>query len=679
MHLIRLAVIVVAAIWSGATSAQTLSASDPDTVACTSQANWEIRVSGCTRLLEHRRWPNNIQGTIYLQRGLAYGALARYDEALADFGQAITFLPNSAQSFQARGNAYTMLGKPELGVDDLTRAIQIDAKFAVAYKDRAYALIRLRQIDRAMADLDTAIRLDPKLAAAFLLRSEANRSLARTSQAIDDASAAIKLAPNASGAYKEHGMALGQAGDYDRAMADFDKAISLSPRSADNYYSRALAWIAKTDGEHALSDLDEAIRLNPKLAAALNARCNELRKRNDADAAIADCNAAIALDPLSATFLVNRAAVWFRRGDLDRTTADLDSAIRLDPDNPNAYVIRGNTLQTRGELTRALADFDRAIAISPKYARAYASRGQLHEARSETAAARLDYQAAVALPETIQVAGRQGVYNLSSKRELDFARARLALLADQGATDQPSAPATGRRAALVIGNGRYVTAPQLSNPPNDARLIAAKMRAMGFEVAEGIDLDRAAMTRTITDFLRAAATAKIAVVFYAGHGMQVDGHNYLVPVDGDFRNSADIAKQALDVDFILAGLDDALRANIVILDACRDNPLLGRRLNVSTNATGAVGLATPANLGAGAAMGAGTLLAFATAPGKTALDGDGDNSPFSLALSHHIATPGLEVQQMLTRVRSDVVTATKGAQVPWSSSSLLGEVQLAPQ
>ena len=134
------------------------------------------------------------------------------------------------------------------------------------------------------------------------------------------------------------------------------------------------------------------------------------------------------------------------------------------------------------------------------------------------------------------------------------------------------------------------------------------------------------------------------------------------------------------MDTILAGLDDQVRTNILIFDACRNNPMAPRTTTsaepVRSMEAGS-GLAAPTAPSSGATLGAGTLIAFATAPGQVALDGEGANSPFSAALSRHIGTPGLEVQQMLTRVRAEVVAATKGKQVPWSNSSLLGEVYLA--
>jgi uncharacterized caspase-like protein len=232
-----------------------------------------------------------------------------------------------------------------------------------------------------------------------------------------------------------------------------------------------------------------------------------------------------------------------------------------------------------------------------------------------------------------------------------------------------------RRIALVIGNGAYENATKLANPANDARIIAKALRGMGFEVIEGIDLKQDAMRRTVNDFLRGATNARIALAFYAGHGIQIDGKNFLLPVDVTLEGK-DLTAGMTEVDQMLAGLDDQIRTNIVIFDACRNNPVAQPAAGEGRSVQVRSGLAAPSGLGKGATTGAGTLLAFATAPGQVALDGDGENSPFSSALARHMGTPGLEVQQMLTRVRAEVVAATGSKQVPWSNSSLLGEIYL---
>ncbi len=240
-----------------------------------------------------------------------------------------------------------------------------------------------------------------------------------------------------------------------------------------------------------------------------------------------------------------------------------------------------------------------------------------------------------------------------------------------GATSSLSAQ---ERVALVIGNGKYVHAGALPNPANDARAVGTALRELGFEVMQGTDLDRGGMERLIRDFLRKVSKAKIALLFYAGHGMQIDGRNYLVPVDAKLETASDLNFETIELDRLLDSLSDPNRATIVMLDACRDNPLsrsFASKLGAARSASVGAGLAAYANPGTG------TLIAFATAPGKVALDGDRSNSPFTEGLVKHLKAPGLEVRQLLTRVRKDVSDATGGRQIPWDNSSLLGDIYLA--
>jgi hypothetical protein len=234
--------------------------------------------------------------------------------------------------------------------------------------------------------------------------------------------------------------------------------------------------------------------------------------------------------------------------------------------------------------------------------------------------------------------------------------------------------AAQERVALVIGNGGYLHATALPNPANDARVMANALREIGFDVSEGADLNRTEMERLMRDFLRKTSDAKVALLYYAGHGMQIDGRNYLVPIDARLENPSDLNFETVDLDRLLDSLNDTRRASIVVLDACRDNPLarsFATKLGAARSGAVGTGLAAYANPGTG------TLIAFATAPGKVALDGQGANSPFTLGLIKHLRTPGLEVRQLLTRVRRDVAEATGNRQIPWDNSSLLGDVYLA--
>ena len=229
-----------------------------------------------------------------------------------------------------------------------------------------------------------------------------------------------------------------------------------------------------------------------------------------------------------------------------------------------------------------------------------------------------------------------------------------------------------KRVALVIGNSSYEKAAPLANPKNDANALAAVLSDLQFEVVKGIDLDRSEFEGVVRKFVRAIRGADVALLFYAGHGLQVKGRNYLAPIDADLSDEADLDFETLPLRTILKHMERHTRTNLVFLDACRDNPLarnLARSMGTRSVAVGR-GLAR-------VETGVGTLIAFATEPGNVALDGWGGNSPFTTALLKHIETPGLDVDLMLRRVRKDVLELTSGKQVPWSNSSLTGRFEFA--
>jgi uncharacterized caspase-like protein len=176
----------------------------------------------------------------------------------------------------------------------------------------------------------------------------------------------------------------------------------------------------------------------------------------------------------------------------------------------------------------------------------------------------------------------------------------------------------------------------------------------------------------VREFGRKLDQAELALFFYAGHGMQVGGKNYVVPTDAKLERAGDLTLDTIDVGQVLAQMESEPRVNLVFLDACRDNPLarsFARSLGTRSTAVGS-GLASIQSA-------IGTMIAYATEPDKVALDGSGRNSPFTAALLKHLATPGLDIGSVMRRVRTDVVQATRGKQVPWDHSSLMGDVVLA--
>ena len=222
-------------------------------------------------------------------------------------------------------------------------------------------------------------------------------------------------------------------------------------------------------------------------------------------------------------------------------------------------------------------------------------------------------------------------------------------------------PRDGRkRVALVIGNSNYASSP-LKNPVNDARAMASLLRKLGFEVEEKSNLGYIALNEAIEGFGNRMKSGGVGLFYFAGHGMQVQGYNYLVPVDAKINSENEVRYKAVDAGLVLAKMESAKSdVNIVVLDACRDNPF-GRSFRSSSR--GLANMEAPT----------GTIIAYATAPGKTAADGDGKNGVYTEALIRALETPGLKVEEVFKQVRKLVLKKTANTQVPWESSSLVGD------
>lgn len=223
----------------------------------------------------------------------------------------------------------------------------------------------------------------------------------------------------------------------------------------------------------------------------------------------------------------------------------------------------------------------------------------------------------------------------------------------------------GKRMALVIGNATYKQGP-LRNPVNDAKDMATALKEQGFEVIQVANLDRRKFQETVRTFTTKLRGYDVGLVFYAGHGVQVQGKNYLIPVDADLQTEADVQFNCYALDNLLAELDGTAKANIIILDACRNNPFeRGWKRSATGSGLGMVGAAPK-----------GTLIAFATSPGSTAEDGQGKNGTYTGALLQHIRTKGVSAFQLFSRVIGAVDEQTQGAQLPWMLSSLSSDIML---
>ncbi len=229
---------------------------------------------------------------------------------------------------------------------------------------------------------------------------------------------------------------------------------------------------------------------------------------------------------------------------------------------------------------------------------------------------------------------------------------------------QPAA--AGARMALVIGNADYVHGGKLTNPTHDAALIAQALQSVGFEVTSRTNLDREALEATLKTFARDSAGADTAVVYFSGHGMEIGGTNYLIPIDAVLEDDTAIQFEAVPLDLVMTAVGRATRLKVVVLDACRNNPFFDAMRRSDSQKAISVGLARPIAQG-------GMVIAYAAREGTTAANGVGDNSPYAIALARHITEAGVDVRVMFGEVHEDVLAASGGRQEPSDYESIGGQ------
>ena len=579
-------------------------------------------------------------------------------------------------------------------VDDRIAActIQIDAnpppaKLALSLSLRAQNLFEKSQCEPAFADLNRALVIVPKGEAAI------NNDLRIWSSY-----------------YWQN-----CKGDFDRGIAVITEAIAMLPRDPSGYNQRSNLLRDKGDYAGAIADINKSLTLinnDPYRASAYNNRALIWKMMGEYDKSIADFSVAINLTPKNPKYYANRGDAYRLSGNLDRALQEQNRSVEMYAGGPGVWLglaIRGDTLRYMGEYDRALADYNEALRNEPGFAPAYTGRGLTRERTGDYAKAKADFQMALSKSEN---SGRGDI----SKQARETAEARLAALASGApqpqfqptpgkATSNTSIPTQivaapvvasaivkataakqGRRVALVIGNSAYVSIAPLANPHNDADKVAEALRAIGFDtVTLASDSPRAKMLDTLRTFTDAASKSDWAMVYYAGHGMEISGVNYLIPIDAKIALDRDIGLEAVPLDKVMTALDGAKKLKLVMLDACRDNPFaeaLAKAAAATPAASAQVASADSSRgvktrsvgrgLGEVKVQGA-SLVVYAAKHGQTALDGDGGNSPFAVAVVQRLATPGVEINKLFRLVRDDVMEATAGRQEPYTYGSLPGE------
>lgn len=373
-----------------------------------------------------------------------------------------------------------------------------------------------------------------------------------------------------------------------------------------------------------------------RLADALDGRCWAYHVKELYELAVADCRASISLRPDYAYSYNNLASAYLGLKQFDDAAVAASKSIELKPKFFWSHLNLARSYSGSGQIERALVEYRTALSLDPNSAEA--------KAESKVLLAPPSTQGALtALPLPV-------------------------VASSTAATPSQLTSASGRdrRIVLIIGNSKYRSVAELPNPVRDADLIAQAFKAVGFsDVRIENNLSRDELNRALLEFSRKAAEADWAVVYYSGHGIEVGGVDYLIPIDARLQTDRDVDFETVPLALAISAAESAKKLRMVIMDACRSNPFLSQmKRTVATRSLGR-GLAA-------VEPEPGSLVVFSAKHGETALDGEGRNSPFAIALAKRLSTPGLEIRRLFDLIRDDVLATTSRRQQPFSYGSLSG-------
>ena len=497
----------------------------------------------------------------------------------------------------------------------LDQAINVDPTYWPALQWRGVARNRLGQAALALPDLENAHSLAPKNIDILVARGATYRSLHDTGKALADFNLAGELAPYAASPFAWRGLVYSDQGEQQLALAEINKAISLDPKNWPSYANLGTVYNRLQQYEKAVDAFGKAFSMAPSVG-----------------------------------LITSRGYNYLQLGDREHARADFDTALRLNPNSVSAYIGRGRVSFEETQYDDAIKNFDQALSLQPNNVDAALRRARSFELQRNFAAARSDFQKVLDLSPT----------NVTAATGRDRIDTKISIASGTGS----AASAPVRRVALVIGNSHYKAVDQLANTANDAKLIADTFKTLGFsDVRLLLDGSKEQMSSALQALAHDAVNASWAVVYFAGHGLELDGTNYLVPTDVKYENDSDIPKESVPLDEVLNAVGEAANLRLVILDACRENPLVSNIGSVSGSSSVGKGLARiePES---------GTLVAFATKHGDLATDGTSGDSPFALALTNRMKAPGLEINAVFRLVHDDVYAMTNKQQEPFTYGQL---------
>lgn len=488
---------------------------------------------------------------------------------------------------------------------------------------------------------------------------------------------------------------IGRPGD---ARADVEQAMKVAPQDATPYVQRALEHERAGEVRAALADLDRAVELKPDLGTALWARGDLLRRLGQLDRARADlATVAFLGPPLASIALTRKSELELRAGNLRIAYDDLIAATRAEPAVPKAEAAgaRAILLVRAGDLALdklkepdvAEKHYRDAEKLDPKNWSAALGLARIEEQRGQRAKAIAIYRRIIAATRSTPRLYERILATFRLRELMRPARRDASSLfrsgLDAGIATGSGSPDGLKRIAFVIGEGDYDQLTSLSNARRDAAVMASALADMGFDVVEiAENLGKADLRRVPAVIAERAAQADVALVFYAGHGVEVGGRNYLIPVDASPGSDRELETDALALTDLVAAAGKARRGALVIVDACRNDPFVEARAVAASRGVGKQAQALPERLRSGLAatptVAPNNVVFHSTQPGQTALDGDGLESPFLRSLLETLSKPGNPLDAVVRDTTAQVSQRTNGQQLPASYGAAPAVALLPP-
>jgi tetratricopeptide (TPR) repeat protein len=627
---------------------------------------------------------------LYENRGTLLTELEQYDQAIEDFNKAIELSPTSSDAFYGRGNAFAGKRQRDKAIDDFTEAIRLNSRNLEAYVNRGVQYDAINEDDLAIADYTSALKIDANDHISYVNRSSSWAFKGDFRKALQDCRRARALLPKDPWTMNSCGLAWAAKGDRKKAIAEFSTAISVSSNFSYAFYNRANQHLEMKDLNRALEDYNAALRIDPQFSQAYINRGLVYSELGDPNKAVEDFRKSIEIEPTEYLAFNNLGVALFELNEVEKAINAFTEALKINSKDSRAYTNRGEAWARLGEHDKAVVDFTSALQRSPSEAEVYFDRGNSWIEKNDFDSATSDFRAALKIDRGFKNA-EEALRLLEDRKkrakEKSLAPALPAAPLPIGTSGLVSSgngvlgsveitKTSGKRVALVIGNSSYKEG-FLKNPVRDAQLIEKRLLDSGFDdVVLKLNLDRTQTLESLKRFETVAETADWAVIYFAGHGIEVDGVNYMIPVSSVLTEKKTIAEDTVNIEYFLRATEAANKVRLVILDACRDNPFKVK-LRAAKKAVRVRGLSVEgAAITSGAGLARiepqpGTLVVYSAKSGEYASDGDGENSPFALALAKRMdQLPPLEVRRLFDFVREDVFQQTRTTQQPFAYGNL---------